>query len=228
MPANATLVVAGDLPPNVDALIDRYFGSFPASQRPARRAQIAVAPAPKREQITDQFATLVRIHRAWIGPPVNGEHEPELDVLTAAWGAIGTGALWRTLVYEKQLAQRVSAWTINTRLGGEIHVAIDLRPGSDPAAVRGVLDEVCTQGIDQRSIDRMVTRREAGAIWGISGIARRASIVQRSMLYTDSPHNFATELARYRAVTPASIEQAIARWLTVPFVEVETVPGAQS
>ena len=107
--------------------------------------------------------------------------EAELDVLTAAWGATGTGALWRSLVYEKQLAQRVSAWTINTRLGGEIHVAIDLRPGSDPAAVRAVLDEVCTQGIDQRSIDRMVTRREAGAIWGISGIARRASIVQRSM-----------------------------------------------
>ena len=228
VPANATLVVAGDLPSNVDALIDRYFGSFPASVRPQRRPPITVAPTTSREVITDPFATLVRIHRAWLGPPVHGEHEPELDVLTAAWGAIGTGALWRTLVYEKQLAQRVSAWTVNTRLGGEVHVAIDLRPGSDPAAVRAVLDEVCTQGIDQRSIDRMVTRREAGAIWGISGIARRASIVQRSMLYTDSPDSFATELARYRAVTPASIEAAIARWLAGPFVEVETIPGAQS
>ena len=48
------------------------------------------------------------------------------------------------------------------------------------------------------------------------------------MLYTDSPDNFATELARYRAVTPASIEAAIARWLAGPFVEVETIPGSQT
>ena len=72
----------------------------------------------------------------------------------------------------------------------------------------------------------MVTRREAGAIWGMSGIARRAGIVQRSMLYTDTPDNFARDLARYRAVTPASVTAAIEAWLTRPFVEVETVPGA--
>jgi hypothetical protein len=47
------------------------------------------------------------------------------------------------------------------------------------------------------------------------------------MLYTDEPDNFAAELARYRAVTPASIDAAISRWLG-PFVEVETMPGAQT
>ena len=89
-----------------------------------------------------------------------------------------------------------------------------------------MLDEVCRRGTDERSIDRMVTRREAGAIWGMSGIARRGGIVQRSMLYTDQPDSFARELARYREVTPASIDAAIATWLARPFVEVETVPGA--
>lgn len=228
VPANATLVVAGDLPPNTDALIDRYFGNFPVSQRPQRRDPIAVTVAARRERVADPFATLVRIHRAWIGPAVGGDAEAALDILTAAWCAVGTGSLWRALVYEQPLAQRVSGWTVNTRLGGEVHVAIDLRPGSDPAAVRAVLDEVCTKEIDQRAIDRMVTRREAGAIWGISGLARRASIVQRSMLYTDTPDHFATELARYRSVTPASISSAISRWLAAPFVEVETIPSAQS
>src|SRR6185503_15974544 len=41
VPANATLVLAGDLPPDVDARVDRYFGGFPASRRPVR-----AAPAP--------------------------------------------------------------------------------------------------------------------------------------------------------------------------------------
>ncbi len=228
VPANATLVLAGDLPDDVDALVDRYFGDFPVSQRPQRRAPIAVEVTSHRQRVTDPFATLARIHRAWVGPPVLGAGEADLDVLTSAWIAAGTGALWRALVYDAQLAQRVSAWIAGTRLGGEIHVVVDLRPGADAEAVRAVLDRVCTSGLDQRAIDRMVTRREAGAIWGIAGIARRAGIVQRSMLYTDTPDNFARDLARYRAVTPASVMAAIETWLTRPFVEVETVPGAKS
>jgi predicted Zn-dependent peptidase len=227
VPANATLVIAGDVPPNLDALVDRYFGGFPASQRPVRRGpvEVEIASANRRERIEDPFATLVRVHRAWIGPPAYGDGEAELDVLTAAWVAVGTGVLWKKLVYETQLAQRVSAWTVNTRVGGEAHIAVDLRPGSDPAAVRAILDSTCDEQLDQRSIDRMVTRREAGAIWGISGIARRAGIVQRSMLYTDQPDHFAADLARYRGVTQESITGAVARWLQKPFVEVETVPG---
>ena len=226
VPANATLVIAGDLPPNVDALVDRYFGGFPGSQRPERREPIAVEVVAKREQITDPFATLARIHRAWIGPAVLGDGEAELDVVTSAWTAVGTGALWRALVYDTQLAQRVSAWTVNTRLGGEVHVAVDLRPGGDPGAVRAVLDDLGSNRLDQRAIDRMVTRREAGAIWGMSGIGRRAGIVQRSMLYSDRPDTLATELSRYRAITPATIDASIAGWLGKPFVEVETIPVA--
>ena len=41
--ANATLVIAGDVPDDIDALVDRYFGSFPGSTRPAR----ATHPLPK-------------------------------------------------------------------------------------------------------------------------------------------------------------------------------------
>jgi len=64
-------------------------------------------------------------------------------VVTAAWTAVGTGAIWRRLVYDTQLAQRVAAWTSNGRLGGEVHVAVDLRSGADPERVRAILDEEC-------------------------------------------------------------------------------------
>jgi predicted Zn-dependent peptidase len=227
VPANATLVIAGDVPDDVDARIDRYFGSFPASHRPVRR----VPPAPQVDaapvRVDDRFAALGRVHRAWLGPAVFEDGEPELDVITAAWTATGTGVLWRRLVYETQLAQRVSAWTSNGRLGGEVHVAVDLRSGADPARVRAVLDEACAAPIDARAIDRAVTRREASAIWGLAGLARRASLIQRHLLYRDDPDGLAAELARYRAVTPDSAAAAIARWLDpARRVEVETVAKA--
>jgi predicted Zn-dependent peptidase len=230
VPANATLVIAGDVgdDPALDALVDRYFGSFPASQRPVRQVPAAArVPAQAPARVVDRFAALGRIHRAWLGPVAFGDGEPELDVVTAAWTAVGTGALWRRLVYETQLAQRVSAWTSNGRLGGEVHIAVDLRSGADPDAVRAILDELCRTGADARAIERGVTRREAAAIWSLTGLARRASLIQRHMLYRGEPDGLAAELARYRAVTPASIDRALARWLDpTAMVEVETVAAA--
>ena len=233
VPANATLVVAGDVPPDVDALVDRYFGSFPASRRPVRPVPPPIAatggraPDPVPDRVIDRFAALGRIHRAWHGPVAFGDGEPELDVVTAAWTAVGTGVIWRRLVYETQLAQRVSAWTTNGRLGGEVHVAVDLRSGADPAAVRAILDEACRAEVDDRAIERAVTRREAGAIWGLTGLARRASLIQRHMLYRHEPDGLAAELARYRGVTPDTIRGALAHWLDpARMIEVETVAAA--
>ena len=223
VPANATLVIAGDVGADVDALVDRYFGDFPASRRPERRAPIAVATARTAGRVDDRFATLPRIHRAWHGPPAFAAGEAELDVLTSAWSAVGTGALWRRLVYETQLAQRVSAWVTSARLGGEVHVSIDLRTGADPGAVRAILDDECARGVDARSIERVVTRREAHAIWALTAISKRASLLQRFALYTSEPDGIAAELASYRAVTPASVEAALQRWLDPrAMVEIET------
>ena len=227
VPANATLVVAGDVPDDVDAVVDRYFGSFPESLRPVRPSPPPVAVAHAALRVDDRFAALGRIHRAWIGPAAFAEHEPELDILTAAWSAVGTGALWRRLVYEAQLAQRVSAWTTNGRLGGELHVAVDLRGGADPVAVRAILDEECARGVDSVAIARALTRRDAGAIWELTGLSRRVGMLHRYALYTDQPDGLAGDLARYRAVTPASIAAAIGRWLDpARRVEVETLPLA--
>jgi predicted Zn-dependent peptidase len=229
VPANATLVITGDVErAEVHALVDRYFGSFPASARPRRPQPVLPAPAATTIEVADRYAALMRIHRAWIAPAAFEADEAPLDLLTQAWTAVGTGALWRRLVYETQLAQRVSAWQQNSRLGGEVHVSVDLRTGADPARVRAILDEECSRGIDEAAIARAVTRREAGAIWGLTGLARRASAIQRYALYTGDPADgLAKELAAYRATTPQEITASLARWL-VPahMLEVTTVPAS--
>ena len=211
----------------VDALVDQYFGTFPRSVRPLRPLAVAPPPAPVRSEIVDPFAALRRIHRAWLGPTALATDEAELDILTAGWSSVGTGALWRRLVYDAPLAQRVSAWTMNGRLGGELHVAVDLRTGADPAAVRAILDEECARGVDALAIERSVTRREASTVWGLSSLTRRVGLLQRGMLYANDPDVLASELQAYRAVTTDSITAALGRWLgPEKMIEIETVPGA--
>ncbi|CAN5837128.1 hypothetical protein BH11MYX2_BH11MYX2_39760 [soil metagenome] len=229
VPANATLVIAGDIPDDLDAQLEKYFGTFPTSTRPERQRLETPTPAAHSEKVVDRFAALGRIHRAWLGPPALAVDEASLDIVTSAWSATGTGALWRRLVYESSLAQRVSAWTVNGRLGGEIHVAVDLRTCADPARVRGILDEETARGVDERAIARVVTRREAGTIWSLSQLSRRVGIIQRGMLYSEDPSHLAKELARYRGVTTASIDAALARWVRPDcMIEIENVPAAKS
>jgi predicted Zn-dependent peptidase len=228
VPANASLVIAGDVGDDVWGVVDRYFASFPVSTRPARTyVSVPTIAGPVCSRVSDRFATLPRIHRAWHAPAAFAEGEVELGVLASAWTSVGTGALWRRLVYERELAQRVSAWASPNRLGGELHVVVDLRTGADAGAVRAILDEECARSADAAAIARAVTRIEAGMIWSLVSLARRAQTLQRYALYTGDPDGLAGELARYRAITPASVAAAHARWVSpASMVEVETAPSA--
>jgi zinc protease len=186
-----------------------------------------VLAGPIALEVEDRFATLVRIHRAWHAPAMFAPDEPELAILAATWCAVGTGPLWRRLVYERELAQRVSCWTAAGRLGGELHVALDLRTGADASEVRAILDEECARGPDAASIARAVTRNEAAAIWGLVSVSRRAQTLQRYALYENDPDGLAADLARYRAITPDSISAALAHWLPPSrMVEVTTLPNS--
>jgi predicted Zn-dependent peptidase len=180
--------------------------------------------APVCTTVEDRFAALRRIHRAWLGPRAFAADEPELDLAASAWTAVGTGPLWRALVYETQLAQRVSAWTVNSRLGGEIHVAVDLQTGADPARVRAILDAELAVPLDRAALARQVTRREAGTIWSLTGLVRRAQMLHRYALYTDEADGLAADLARYRVVTAESTAAAVSHWVRADgMVEVETL-----
>ena len=63
----------------------------------------------------------------------------------------------------------------------------------------------------------------------VTGLSRRANVRQRYNLYTGKPDGLAEDLARYRNVTPASIDEAIKRWLSPSkMVEVTTLPAPTS
>ncbi len=233
VPANAHLVLAGAV--EVDEarrLVERYFGAFPASRTPPRTSfdDGGAAPGASRvERIADRFATLPRLHLAWRGPRSHGPEGSALEILAAAWAAPGTGALWKRLVYRDELAQRVSTWTVNHRLGSEFHVTIDLRSGVSAAAATAAFDEelatVVAAPFDEAQIQRVVGRRDAGVLWGLQSIARRAADLQRYLYWDGDPNGFGAESERFRKVTGAAISAAVATWLSDERrLTIQTVP----
>ncbi len=229
VPANATLVIAGDVTlARARKLVDKWFGSFPKARRPQRRKPIRVrVDGPVTRAVDDRFASIRRIHRVWPSPRAFAAGDADLDVLASVLASPGTGVLWKSFVYERPWAQRVAAWQTSTRLGGEFHVVVDLRADADPARVRAALDAELARVragtlADARSVSRVKTRREAAFLWRLEGLGRRVATLQRYLLHLEDPAGLAVDLARYRKITPASVARAAACLDPAAMVEVET------
>lgn len=235
-PANATLVIAGDVDDaHCDALVQQYFGTFPASVEPARRVA-AVAPlTAQRIEVPDSFAKLTRLHWVWHGPQIHTDDAYCLDVLLTALAQPGTGELWRALIYDQLLAQRVSAYTQVTRLGGEIHIVVDVRPGTDDATVVATVSRVISHalanGIAAERIGRIVARRFAGSMWSMQALINRATRLQHWALYGER-HGTAVaqrdHAAKMRALSTNDLIAAAQRWLQAASVLVASVPASPS
>jgi predicted Zn-dependent peptidase len=219
VPANATLVLAGDVTrAEAEEGCAKWFGSFPASARPVRREWPTPAVAgPVELELVDPLAALVRVRRAWHGPAAHTDDDVALDILVLALATPGTGKLWRALVYDRSLAQRVSAHVQSGRLGGELHLTVDLRAGVEVAEVTAVIDAVMSGVIDgdaleEREVVRSVRRREAGLLWRLDGLGRRASLLVGSQLSSEQPQ-VTDELRRYLTTDAARVRAAARRWL---------------
>lgn len=232
VPANATMVLAGDITPDeARNLCAKWFGDFPTSARPERRQwPMAEVAGPIAIAVDDKLAALGRVRRSWIGPCANTDDDAALDALAIAWALPGSGRLWRTLVHERRWAQRVSVGNASGRLGGEVHVTVDLQSGVDPVAVAALLDsELATVrdgDVDERAVRRAIHRREAAMLWRLDGIGRRAAMILGAHLSTGSVRGIGESLARMQRVTPASVADAAKRWLDpARMVEVVTRPA---
>lgn len=236
VPANAHLVIAGAVElGQARALVERYFGSFPGSTRPPRRAPSEAERSQRApiSAVADRFASLPRLHFAWSGPEPMTAESAALELLAAAWASPGTGALWKRLVYRDELAQRLSVWTVAHRLGTELHVTIDLRREASAAEVAAIFEEelaaVRSAPFDEAALRRTLSRREAALWWSLQGLARRAQDLQRHVYWYGEPNGYARELAAWRAVDGAAVAAAAARWLDPAHrILVRTEPAAAS
>lgn len=234
VPANATLVLAGDFEmEEAKKLVEKWFGSFPKSQKPKRRdVELPPITAKKRETINDPLAPLRRVHYAWLTPALYAPGDAELDIIADALGASGTGRLYKILILEKQLAQSVAVYQASAGRTGTFHVEIDLMPEADLAEVEKIVNEelerVMKEPITQREFDRAVIGFESQYVWGLESLLSRAEQLQSYNHFTGNPDYITQDLDRYRKSSPEKVREIAAKYLKEQSrVEVITMPSGK-
>ena len=109
-------------------------------------------------------------------------------------------------------------------------MTVDLQTGVDLAAVAALLDDelatIRAGTVEVRAIERAIRRREAGMLWRLDGVGRRAAMILGAHLSTGSARGIGEALVRMQRVTPAAVTEAARRWLDpARMVEVVTRPG---
>jgi len=230
VPANATLTLVGDFDRALArASVEKWFGSFPASRKPATVAVPPPAPQPVAVTVEDHLVKLRQVQLSWISPAMFGEGDAELEILANALSAEGTGRLYKALVYDRPLAQSVSAYQDGAGFSGVFGVTVTLRGDASLDEVKRIvqteIERVTREPLGRREIDQVVASNEAQAIHQLESVMMRSQVLQTYNHYLGDPNRLTWDLDRYRKTTPARVQEFAARYLAAAPVVVTTIPA---
>jgi zinc protease len=213
-PNNATIAIVGDFEKqSAKDLVEKFFGSIPKG--PAVPTITAVTPEitmERRATVTDQVQ-LPRIYMGWITPPVFKPGDVECELFAQILAGGKSSRLYKSLVYEKEIAQEVTASVQETQLGSIFELQVTAKPKVKiedlEKAVDAELNKLLTDGITAGELDRARNVAESALVRGLqrtNGVANRLNYYNQ---YLGTPDYFSKDLARYDAVTPADISKVV-------------------
>lgn len=214
-PNNAILVIAGAFDAGeAKALVEKYFGPIPAGPPIVRSKPAPVALEGPRKVEMEAKVNLPAVFLAWHSPAMYQPGDAEMDVIAALLSDGKTSRLYKRLVYDLKLAQRVDAYQWSLMNAGLFEITATPLPGKTIEQLVPVIDEelakLASEPITGQELERVKNKIKTNFFQGLEQVAGRAALLAQYKYFTGDPGFIARDLARYEAVTPASV-QAFAR-----------------
>ena len=234
-PNNASLAIVGDFEPaQMKALVQKYFGTL--KQGPAVPPIKAQTPPPitsERRKVVTARVELPRVYMAWLTSPILKPGDADADIAATILGGGRSSRLYKKLVYEKQIAQDVTAQQYSLMLGSIFQIQATARPGHTVEELEKALEEELatfrTKPAERNEIERARNMIETNMIGGLERLGGFGGIADRLNSYNHylgNPDYLQQDVQRYRGVT-ASTLQTFARDQLAPTARVvmHVVPG---
>jgi zinc protease len=221
-PNNTTLVLAGDITPEVAReKAEKYFGDIPAGPPLARHeAWVARRTGTHRGTVQDRVPQ-ARLYRVWNVPGAHTPTEPLLDLAAHVLGGGKTSRFYKRLVYKDQLATSASASDDSAEIGGQFDVTLTARPGVDLHKLEQAADEelrgLMKSGPTAAELELAKTAILASytrIVERVGGFGGKSDLLASCATYTGNPDCYKVYLAALKAATPAQVKQAMNEWLS--------------
>jgi zinc protease len=219
-PNNASIVIAGDIDKaKARALAAKYFGSFKQSA-PVAKPNVSTPPITRERRLTvADRVELPRVYMAWLTPRAYQPGDAELAVTAQILAGGKAGRLYKSLVYERQIAQDTAAAQNSNALTSTFVIDVTARPGVDAAALEAGIDAELKAlrdvGPSDLEVERARNTIETAMLTSIEklGGAGLANQVNQYNQYTGDPGYLPKDIARLRRVSAADVQRVVRSYL---------------
>jgi len=221
-PNNVTLVLAGDITPEVaKQKVEKYYGAIPPGP-PISKQEVWVAKrtGTHRGWVQDRVPQ-ARLYRVWNVPQTDSPDEALLDLAAHTLGQGKTSRLYKRLVYKDQIATSATAEDSNNEIAGQFSFMLTAKPNVDLKQVENEADEELQKflktGPTEEELQLAKTQvfgRYARIMERIGGFGGKSDILASCQTYAGDPDCYKTYLKRVQAATAESVRKAAVEWLS--------------
>jgi len=236
-PNNASLAIVGDIDPGkARKLVEKYFGPIPSGNSvPNVSIEPPVIGVEKRIAVGDQVE-LPRVYMGWITDPIFSQADAECDLMAKIIGGGKASRLYENLVYQRRIAQDVSAQQYSLALGSIFVIESTCKPGVEPEelenAVREQLEIFQKEGPEEPELERARNTIESSIIRALESLGGFGGVADRLNQYNHflgDPGYLSEDLQRYQKGTCESVHRlAQERLKRQAGVVVWGVPGTKT
>ena len=220
-PDNAYLIVAGNFDQaQLDRWIDQYFAPLknPTTPIPANHV---VEPEPSAPKNVTYYAPNVPLPAAVVAWPTVKYADPDRAALTVLDGVLSTGEssrLYRSLVYDKQIAAQIGSTPDFAQQAGNLSALAIMAQGHTAeegiAALNEEIAKLRDAPITAQELDEAKNEIVANTLRSRETVDDRATALGFSLINTGSAAAADREVAQIQAVTAADVQRVARKYLT--------------
>jgi zinc protease len=231
-PRNASLSIAGDFNPvEVRRLVEKHFGKIPGGPAITRPHPAQPRLTESKEIVMQDRVALPRLYLVWPTVPAYDKDEPATDFLANILGGGKSSRLYKTLVYDQQIAQNIFANNGSQEIAGRFQIVATARPGKKleelESAINAEVERIKKDGPTSEEVDRAYNATEAALIFGmqtVGGFGGKNDQLNQYATFVGKPGYFQQDLARYRRVTAEDVKRAANTYLLQHRLKASVLP----
>jgi zinc protease len=220
-PNNASLCIGGDIEvKKTKELAEKYFGGLKGIPDVPRMQPRGTTVVAEKFLTMEDHVQLPRLFLAWPSVPNYAGDDAELDLLASILARGKNSRLYKALVYERQIAQDVSAFESGGEIAGEFYIIVTAKLGHTLKEIKTAIDEVIEgvkkDGVQGRELERAKNGFRADFVYrlqSVGGFGGRTDVLNQYNIFLGNPDYFEKDLERYEKATVGEIQRVAEKYL---------------
>ena len=228
-PNNASLVVGGNIEyDSALELVKKYFNDIPMGN-PIPKISIPNVELTKNKKIIhEDNVQLSKIYLTWETAKLYDTDDATLDILSDVLTGSKNGRLFKSLVFDKQIAQDVSSFQYSADITGMFIIIATAKPGVSleelKTEIEIELNAIIENGITDKEFQRSINTVKSSFIYSLQNLNSMVNQINNYNSNLGEPNSFIYDLKRFQKLNPIEIKDVAKKYLKNHFVELHIIP----